>query len=188
MAEIVIDIAMSLDGFVAGPDDSPEHGLGLHGGDRIMGWDHTERHKVLTPDNVGAMISGRRTYDLTNGWNGTHDLGNDIPVFVLTESAPAEVPEGDTPFTFVTDGIESAAAQAKAAAGHKIVYVIGGASVIQQLLNARLADELRVHIAPVFVGSGVSLFKDMDYQISMAQTEVGDYAGVTHITYRLVRA
>jgi len=185
MAKVVIDIAMSLDGYVAGPHDTPEHGLGEHGGGRIMGWDHTERHKVITADNVGAMISGRRTYDLTNGWNGTHDLGNGIPVFVLTESAPAEVPAGDTPFTFVTDGIESAVTQAKAAAGSKLVYVIGGASVIQQLLNAGLADELRVHIAPVFVGNGIPLFKDIDYQISMAQTEVRDYAGVTHITYRL---
>jgi dihydrofolate reductase len=185
MAKVVIDIAMSLDGYVAGPNDSPEHGLGENGGDRIMGWDHTERHRVITSDNIGAMISGRRTYDLTNGWNGTHDLGNGIPIFVLTESAPAEVPKGDTPFTFVVDGIESAVRQARAAASDKVVYVIGGADVIQQLLNARLADELRVHIAPVFVGGGIALFKDMDYQISMAQTEVRDYAGVTHITYHL---
>jgi len=184
MTKVVIDIAMSLDGYVAGPNDSPEHGLGEHGGGRIMGWDHTQRNEI-TPDNTGAMITGRRTYDLTNGWNGTHDLGNGIPVFVLTETAPTEVPKGGTPFTFVQDGIESAVKQAKAAAGDKIVYVIGGASVIQQLLNARLADELRVHIAPVFVGDGIALFKDMDYQISMAQTEVRDYAGVTHITYQL---
>lgn len=185
MAKVVIDIAMSLDGYVAGPHDTSARGLGENGGERIMGWDHTERHRVITSDNVGAMISGRRTYDLTNGWNGTHDLGNGIPVFVLTESAPPQVPEGDTPFTFVTDGIENAVAQARAAAGDKIVYVIGGASVIQQLLNARLADELRVHIAPVFVGGGVPLFKEMDYQISLTQTEVLDYAGVTHVTYRL---
>ena len=185
MSKVVIDIAMSLDGYVAGPNDNPEHGLGEHGGSRIMGWDHTERHRIITPGEVGAMISGRRTYDLTNGWNGTHDLGNNIPVFVLTKSAPAKVPQGDTPFTFVTDGIESAVAQARAAAGDKMVYVIGGASVIQQLLNARLADILRVHIAPVFVGGGISLFKDMDYEISMTQTEVRGYAGVTHITYQL---
>jgi dihydrofolate reductase len=185
MAKVVIDIAMSLDGYVAGPNDNSEHGLGEHGGQRIMGWDHTERHKVITSENVGAMISGRRTYDLTNGWNGTHDLGNGIPVFVLTESVPTEVPAGDTPFTFVTDGIENAVTKAKAAAGDKIIYVIGGANVIQQLLNARLADELRVHIAPVFVGDGIALFKDMDYQISMTQTEVSDYAGVTHVTYKI---
>jgi dihydrofolate reductase len=185
MAKVVIDIAMSLDGYIAGPDDGPEHGLGKNGGNRIMGWDPTERLKDINRDNTGAMITGRRTYDITNGWNGTHDLGGGIPVFVLTESAPSEVPKGGTSFTFVTDGIESAVKQAKAVAGEKGVYVIGGANVIQQLLNARLADVLRLHIAPVFVGDGVPLFKNMDYQISMTQTEVRDYAGVTHITYRL---
>lgn len=127
-----------------------------NGGGRIMGRDPTERTEI-TPDNTGAMITGRRTYDITDGWNGTHDLNHGIPVFVLTESAPVEVPEGTTPFTFVTDGIESAVEQAKQVAGDK----------------------------KVFVGDGISLFKDMDYQISMAQTEVRDYAGVTHITYRL---
>jgi dihydrofolate reductase len=81
------------------------------------------------------MISGRRTYDITNGWNGTHDLNRRTPVFVLTSAVPAQVPEGNTPFTFVTDGIESAVRQAEAAAGNKLVYVIGGAHVIQQLLN-----------------------------------------------------
>lgn len=185
MTKVVIDIAMSLDGYVAGPNDGPKHGLGQNGGERIMGWDPTERLNDINRDNTGAMITGRRTYDITNGWNGTHDLGGGIPVFVLTESAPSEVPEGGTSFTFVTDGIESAVRQAKTAAGDKNVYVIGGANVIQQLLNARLADELRVHIAPAFVGGGVPLFKAMNYQIEMTQTEVRNYAGVTHITYRL---
>jgi len=185
MTKVVIDIAMSLDGYVAGPNDGPEYGLGQNGGERIMGWDPSERLNDISRGNTGAMITGKRTYDITNGWNGTHDLGGHIPVFVLTKSVPSKVPEGGTPFTFVTDGIESAVRQAKAAAGDKNVYVIGGASIIQQLLNARLADELRIHIAPVFVGNGVSLFKDMDYQIEMTQTEVRDYAGVTHITYRL---
>jgi len=105
------------------------------------------------------MITGRRTYDITNGWNGTHDLGGSIPVFVLTESVPTVVPKGTTPFTFITAGIESAVKEAKEAAGDKNVYVI--------------------------VGDGVLLFKDLDYRISMTQVEVRNYAGVAHITYRL---
>lgn len=187
MAKVVIDIAMSLDGYVAGPNDGPEHGLGENGGDRIMGWDPSERplFKEAKKGNIGAMITGRRTYDITNGWNGTHDLNNGIPVFVLTESAPAEVPEGNTPFTFVTDGVESAVEQAKKAAGDKIVYIIGGANVIQQLLNERLADEMHVHVAPVFVGGGVRLFDGLDPKLLLEQVEVRDYAGVARLTYRL---
>lgn len=186
MAEVIIDIAMSLDGFVAGPNDGPEHGLGENGGDRIMGWNPTERIASLVGNNrIGSMITGRRTYDITNGWNGTHDLNNGIPVFVVTESAPESVPEGNTPFTFVTDGIESAVRQAKEAAGDKVVYIIGGANVIQQLLNKKLADELRVHIAPVFVREGVRLFEGIDPELSLEQTEVRDYAGVVHVSYRL---
>jgi dihydrofolate reductase len=187
MAKAVIDIAMSLDGYVAGPNDSSEHGLGENGGERIMGWDPTDRPLRIAGERgeIGAMISGRRTYDITNGWNGTHDLGQGIPVFVVTEAAPDQVPEGTTPFTFVTDGTESAVRQAKAAAGDKMVYVIGGANVIQQLLNERLADELSIHIAPVFVGDGVRLFKDLDPEIQMKQISAHAYAGVTNIVYDL---
>jgi dihydrofolate reductase len=187
MAEVIIDIAMSLDGYVAGPNDGPEHGLGENGGERIMGWDPSERPVMVeaSQSNIGAMITGRRTYDITNGWNGTHDLNNGIPVFVLTEAKPDKVPQGNTPFTFVTDGIESAVKQAKEVAGDKIVYVIGGASVIQQLLNSRLADKLHVHIAPVFVRDGVRLFEGLDPELSLEQVEVRDYAGVTHVTYQL---
>lgn len=187
MAKVIIDIAMSLDGYVAGPNDSRSNGLGENGGERILGWDHSQRQMLLEGQDgkIGAMISGWRTYDITNGWNGTHDLGPGIPVFVLCEKAPDSVPEGGTPFTFVTDGIASAVEQAKAAAGDKIVYVIGGANVIQQLLNERLADELRVHIVPAFVGGGVSLFAGQDHTIALKQTNVTSEAGVTHITYDL---
>lgn len=186
MAKVIIDIAMSLDGYVAGPNDNRENGLGENGGGRILGWDHSQRQMLLEAkeDKVGAMISGWRTYDITNGWNGTHDLNNGIPVFVLCEKAPESVPKGMTPFTFVTDGIESAATQASEAAGDKIVYVIGGANVIQQLLNNRLADELCVHVPPVFVRDGVRLFDGLDPELVLEQTEVSDYAGVVHITYR----
>lgn len=177
---------MSLDGYIAGLNDGPQNGLGENGGD-IMSWDNTKRPLAIKAreGKIGAMISGRRTYDNANGWNGTHDLNNGIPVFVLTESAPQSVPQGNTPFTFVTDGIESAVRQAKEAAGDKVVYVIGGANVIQQLLNNKLADELHVHIAPIFVGGGVRLFADMDHRLQFEQTEVSDYAGAAHISYRL---
>jgi dihydrofolate reductase len=187
MANVVIDIAMSLDGYVTGPNDRPEKPMGENRGERIFGWDASDRQILLEAkeDKIGAMITGRRTYDITNGWNGTHPIRNGIPVFVLAETAPSKVPEGNTPFTFVTDGIESAVEQAKAAAGEKIVYVIGGGNVIQQLLNKGLADELRVHISSAFIGGGTPLFASLDPNIKLEQTEVKSGRGVVHLTYRL---
>lgn len=187
MAKVIIDIAMSLDGYVAGPNDGRGNGLGDNGGERVLSWDHSQRQLLLEAEDgkVGAMISGWRTYDITNGWNGTHDMGRGIPVFVVCEKAPESVPDGTTPFTFVTDGIASAVEQAKAAAGDKIVYVIGGANVIQQLLNEKLADELRVHIVPAFIGGGIPLFAGQDYSLTLKQTKITGEAGVAHITYDL---
>ena len=187
MAEVVIDIAMSLDGYVAGPNVTRENPMGENGGMRIFGWGAGDRQILLEAqeDKIGAMISGRRTYDVTNGWNGTHDLDRGIPVFVMTSAAPAEVPEGNTPFTFVTDGVESAVRQAKEAAGDKFVYVIGGGDVIQQILNARLADELRVHISSVVVGGGSSMLASLDPDLQLEQTAVTSGPGVTHLTYRV---
>ena len=106
------------------------------------------------------MIAGKRLYDIVNGWNGSHPFGG-IPVFVVTRSAPAEVPAGATPFTFVTDGIASAVAQAREAAAGKILYVVGGASVDQQLLAAGLADELRIDVVPVLLGRGIRLLGEL---------------------------
>jgi dihydrofolate reductase len=100
MAKVVIDIVMSLDGYVAGPNDSHKHPTGENDGMRIFGWDPSDRQILLDAkkDEIGATISGRRTYDITNGWNGTHDLNKGIPVFVLTKAVPADVPQGNTPF------------------------------------------------------------------------------------------
>ena len=103
------------------------------------------------------MICGRRLYDITRGWNGSHPFAG-IPVFVVTHTAPAAVPARATPFTFVTDGITSAVARAKQAAGGKNVYVIGGASIVRQLLDAGLVDELRIDLIPVLLGGGIPLF------------------------------
>jgi len=187
MTEVIIDIAVSLDGYIAGPNDTRESPIGENGADRILGWDHSDRKLMREAEEhvYGALISGWRTYDLLNDWDGTHPFGGGIPVFVVCkrEPDPESVPKGDTPFTFVTDGIESAVKQAKAAAGDKMVHVIGGANIIQQLLNQRLADELRVHIVSAFVGSGVRLFDGLDHTIQLEQTEVTAGKDVVHLTY-----
>jgi dihydrofolate reductase len=183
MAKVVIDIAMSLDGCIIGPNGKADNGAGEH----ILGWmSHNERElqREVKAGKVGSMISGRGTYDYTNGWNGTHDVGNNIPLFVVTKVPPETIPQGDTPFTFVTDGIKSTVNQARAAAGDKIVYVIGGANVIQQLINEKLFDELRVYIVPMFLGEGTRLFANMDTNIEVEQIRAEEGDGVALVVYR----
>ncbi len=125
MAKLVLFMAMSLDGFIAGPDDAVSQPAG-RGGERLFAWSDdgaTARAVHHEYDATGAVLSGRRTYDLVNGWGGDHHDG--VPMFILTHQPPDEVPEGKGTYTFVTDGVESAVAQAKAAAGDKDVLLHG---------------------------------------------------------------
>jgi dihydrofolate reductase len=208
MSKVFVDLSMSLDGFIAGPNDNADQPLG-EGGGSLLAWMnegdivssaglHPKYHGFFRarPENakfldelfttMGAVVCGRRTYDLTNGWNGTFNVRN-VPVFILTHEPPAAVPEGDTQFTFVTDGIESAVRQAKAAAGDKDVGV-GAANVAQQALRAGLLDELRIHLAPVLLGGGVRLFDHLDGAgIELEKISVVDTPSVTHLRYRVVR-
>jgi dihydrofolate reductase len=138
MGKVVLDISMSLDGFITGPNDNHEQPLG-EGGDQLHDWIWRDSSMLKNDDlmqggttaTTGAMVVGRRTYDLVDGWGGSHPLPG-VPVFVLTHDVPKEIPEGKTPFTFVTDGSVSAITRAKAVAGDKNVYVIGGANIAQQ--------------------------------------------------------
>jgi len=163
MSKVLIQMSMSLDGYVAGPNDNvlPLHEWMFAGPGSPLG------EELPTPDQqifnelravTGAMICGRRLYDITHGWNGSTPFGA-VPVFVLSRSVPAAIPSGTTSFTFVTGGIVSAVAQAKDAAGGKDVYVVGGASIDQQVLDANLVDELRVDLVPVLLGRGIRLFE-----------------------------
>jgi dihydrofolate reductase len=161
VTKVVIDMTMSLDGFVAGPDDGKQFPLGRHGGTAIFDWYTSGDKEIQTPlfkpepganreqvermfAEAGAFVFGRKTYDITNGWGGRHPVDG-APVFVLTHKPPppAEVPKGPSNLTFVTDGIESALGQAKAVARGKDVK-LGGASPGKQVLVAGLADEIPV--------------------------------------------
>jgi dihydrofolate reductase len=138
---VVIEMSMSLDGFIAGPDDGPEHRLGTHGGEKVFDWYATgeesypagsffkaEGANRAVVDQMfarfGAFVSGRRTYDLAEGWNGTHPC-NGVPVFILTHHPDPNPPQGESDLVFVTDGIESAIAQARKAAKGKDVALLG---------------------------------------------------------------
>ena len=215
MSKVIADISMSLDGYVAGPDPDLEDPLGS-GGERLhewafgaQSWRETHGREGGEPNAdsdviaervsaTGAVVMGRRMYSggsgaweqdpRARGWWG-NDPPFHAPVFVLTHHAREPLPmEGGTTFNFVTDGIESALEQAKAAAGEKDVHVAGGATVVQQAIAAGLLDELEVHVAPVFLGGGARLFDGVAADVGLEITRVVDSPTVTHLRYRVVRS
>lgn len=202
MGKVTFNITVSLDGFVAGPNDGPENGLG-DGGDRLFRWYFSGDTEIPISDGnmvlkvspqsaeilktalatYGAGVWGRRTFDIAKGWGG-HPPGN--PCFVVTHTVPKEWVYEDSPFTFVTDGVESAIHQAKKAAGDKDV-VVCTASILQQCLQAGLMDEIRIDVASVLLGGGVSLFDRLGLDpIELECTRVVAAPGVTHLAYRIV--
>jgi dihydrofolate reductase len=173
MGKVRTGLSMSLDGFIGGPNDGPEAPMG-HGGEWLLAWysggdteyrlpgtemvfkvsAQTAEFLRETRRTTGALVTGRRTFDLTNGWGGKHPL--DVPVFVVTHTVPQGWVYEGSPFTFVTDGLESALEQAKAIAGDKDVGVVG-ASLVQQCIRAGVLDEIHVDLVPVLLGDGVRL-------------------------------
>lgn len=204
MGNVVVDITTSLDGFIAGPNDGPEVPLG-EGGERLHQWVYdlaswrephgleggkTNRDSEVLDEalsTTGAVVVGRRMFDNAKGWGDNPPFHK--PVFVLThEAREPEAKEGGTTFTFVTDGIESALDQARAAAGDKDVSVGGGANTIQQCLTAGLLDEIQIHIAPMLLGGGIRLFEHLGtQQIDFEPTRVIESPAVTHLRFRVVK-
>jgi dihydrofolate reductase len=214
MARLRCDISMSLDGFVAGPNQTLEQPLG-EGGERLHEWavklaSFRERHggeggETNADDEVvkeglnatGAVVMGRRMFSggagpwaddpNADGWWGDEPPFR-VPGFILTHHPrETEIKEGGTSFTFVTGGIESALEQAKAAAGDKDVLLAGGATVVQQYLKAGLLDEIQIHVSPVLLGGGVSLFGSPGGPVELEATRVIDSPSVTHLRYRVKR-
>jgi dihydrofolate reductase len=139
-----------------------------------------EAHRTM-----GAFVTGRRTFDITNGWGGRPPLG--VPTFVVTHTVPQEWVYEGSPFTFVTDGVESAVEKAKQAAGDKNIAV-GAASIAQQCIKAGLLDEVHIDLVPVPLGKGVRLFDHLGTEpIELESTRVIDAPGVTHLTFRVVK-
>jgi dihydrofolate reductase len=199
--KIAADMSMSLDGFITGPNDDVEHPLG-EGGERLHQWVYElaswrERHGLAGGKsnrdadlleeafrNVGAVVMGRRMFN-----HGEKPWGDNppfhVPVFVVTHKSRQMLnKEGGTTFTFVTDGIESALKQAKAAAGGKDVLAAGGANIVQQFLKAALLDEIQIHLVAVLLGDGKRLFEHLK-GVELVPTRVIESAGVTHLKYRV---
>jgi dihydrofolate reductase len=187
MGNVVIDMSMSLDGYIAAPNDTPEQGLG-EDGMRLHNWafdDPSVFDKVYGDlvGGTGAVIMGRRTYDNSiPAWGDKGPLG-DVPCFVVTHEPPAT---SAPMFTFVTDGIESALAHARNAAGDKRIGVMG-ADIDQQFLAAGLVDEIRIHLIDVLLGGGRRLFDVLPQRIELERTGLSETGGVTHLEYRVAR-
>lgn len=195
---VVVDISMSLDGYVTAPGPDTEHGLG-RGGEVLHEWAmsaRTEADAALLEEAAatGAVVMGRRLFDFVDGPNGWHgDLGyggerdqsSPPPYFVVTHQAP-ETRRLSGDFTFVTSGIADAVAQARAAADGKDTVVMGGASVCAQVVGAGLADRLRIHIAPVLLGGGTPLFEHLGTgPIPLEAEDAVRTPRALHATYRV---
>jgi dihydrofolate reductase len=187
MGKVVIDMSMSLDGYIAAPNDNPDQGLG-EDGMRLHNWAFDdpsvfERVYGKLLEETGAVIMGRRSYDNSiKEWGGKGPMG-DVPCFVVTHRPIADP---DPVFTIVMDGIESALAKAQAVAGDKRIGLMG-ANLDQQFLAAGLVDEIRVHLVNVLLGGGRRLFDRLPQRIELERTGLSQTDGATHLEYRVVR-
>jgi dihydrofolate reductase len=133
--------------------------------------------------DAGALVVGRRVFDYTNGWGGDHPVH--VPVFVVSHTVPDGWPRADAPFTFVTDGVEAAVAQARAVAGDKSVGV-AGPNIAQQCLQLGLLDEVRIELVPVLLGSGIRFFETFEgAPVTLDDPTVIEGKRVTHLCYRV---
>ena len=215
MTKVTLDITMSLDGFVAGPNQTVERPLG-DGGERIHEWvyglaswreSHGQPGGTRNPDDdvyeesvgaTGAVVMGRRMFSggegpweddpVADGWWGDEPPFG-VPVFVLTHHPRETVmKQGGTSFVFATEGLGAALTQARAAAGAGNVAIAGGASVVQQCLRAGVLDEMQIHVAPLLLGDGVRLFDHLGSDPpELELTRVIESPLVTHIRYRIAK-
>jgi dihydrofolate reductase len=193
----VLYMSMSLDGFIAGPNETPDNGLG-DGGERLHEWAFTgteaDHKKVDRPAgangevweemmSTGAVVAGRGTVEPAGFWGGDHHDG--VPIFILTRHDPDDLPQW--PLVSYVDDVTSAMRQAKEAAGDKNVLV-HGAGTTQLALGAAVLDELELHVVPVLFGQGRRLFEGLAAeQIELERTRILEGEGVTHMHYRVRR-
>ncbi|HKH64129.1 MAG TPA: dihydrofolate reductase family protein [Solirubrobacterales bacterium] len=210
MSKVKCQISVSADGFLAGPNQSEEHGLG-EGGEALHEWAFKTRffqemhgreggeggvsddlvreasansNAVVMGRNMFGPVRGPWTEPLWNGWWGDEPPFR-VPVFVLTHHEREPLTLGETTFHFATEGIERAVELAREAAGNGHVHIGGGGETIQETIRAGLLDEIVVNQVPVFLGDGVRLFDDMPTSVQLEQTRVVQGDGVAHLFYSL---
>jgi dihydrofolate reductase len=196
MSQVNAGFSMSLDGFIAGPNDEV---------DRLFKWysmggtDHTvssgDQEFKMSAEGaesieqagqaVGVLVTGGRTFDVAHAWGGKHPMN--VPIVVVTHRIPQEWVKEGSPFTFVTDGVESAIKKARKIAGDKDVAV-GAPSITQQCLKAGLIDEINIDLVPVLLGRGIRLFDQLAGQaIELESTSVTRAPGVIRLLVRVVK-
>ncbi len=184
MGKVILDMSMSLDGFVSGPNN--EDG-GLH--DYFFS-PSGETAKVVEEgiETTGAIIMGRHSYDLGDQFDGFVSTPYKVPHFVLSHKVPEKPARGETAITFVADGPASVIAQARAVAGDKNVVIGGGAHTAQQFISTGLIDELQIHLVPILLGEGLRLFEHIgSISVKLEKTGIVDAPDVTHLTFRIVK-
>lgn len=194
MTTVIANMSMSLDGFIADTSDGVEHLFGWYNNGAVSVPSADPRWTFHTSEasarylrealaSMGALVCGRRLFDVAHGWGGKHPAG--VPVFVVTHTVPEGWPRDGVPFTFVTEGVERAVTQAKEVAGDKIVAV-ASANITQQCLNAGLLDEIAVDLVPVLLGHGIRFFDHLEgTPIQLEDPLIIEGTGVTHMRFRV---
>ena len=196
MGKVSFNMSMSLDGFVAGPNDevdqifkwyfSGDTEFPFPGSDFVFKVSRASAERLEEArETVGAIVTGRRNFNLAGAWGGRPPLG--VHHFVVTHNVPKEWARKGSPFTFVTDGVESAIKKAKKTAGDKDV-VISSADIMRQALKAGLLDEINIDLVAILLGEGIRLFEHLGIEpIELEMKSVIEGHGVTHLQYAVVR-
>ncbi|MGQ0603667.1 MAG: dihydrofolate reductase family protein [Anaerolineales bacterium] len=197
MEKVSTQFTMSLDGFIAGPNDDIGRLFGWYGkGDTAFKLPGTDRAFKVSRASaeylreewsaLGAIVTGRHDFDVSDAYGGVSPLG--VPMFIVTHRVPQEWVKDGSPFTFVTDGVESALEQAKQVAGDKTVGV-GGATIVQQCLRAGWLDEILIDLAPILLGAGTRLFDHFGPDpIDLEVISVVNAPSVTHLKFRVIKS
>jgi dihydrofolate reductase len=196
MTAVIANLSMSLDGFIADPDDGVQELFGWYANGPVTVEDFAGRRSQMTETsaalfrealaNAGAFLVGRRLYDHTNGWGGRPPA--DAPMVVVTHHPPDDWPRDGVPITFAADGIQRAVAEARALAGDRNVAV-AGAQLARECLDAGLLDEIVINLVPVVLGDGIPFLAGIPTApVRLVDPEVTAAAGVTHLRSRVTRS
>jgi dihydrofolate reductase len=196
MRKVTAEFTMSLDGFIAAPNDdvrplfhwysSGDTDFQASSNDPVFKISRASAELLRREwGMLGAIVTGRRDFDVSEAWGGTPPLG--VPIFIVTHKPPQEWSKEGSPFTFVTDGVESALEKARQVAGEKNVGV-GGTTIVQQCLKDGLIDEIQINLVPILLGAGIRLFDNLGAgPIALESTGVIEGTGVTHLRFRVMK-